>query len=332
MERRAALVGIVIVLVVAAALAFSQAPLHPWCTIGSLRRIDDHPLYVMRFYGDYGFGAFLERGIASDRVGSLDQQEAGWACSGFSASGPAGGALFGRNFDWHDRPTLLLFTDPPDGYASVSMVDMAFLGFPADAPSWRERWALLDAPYWPIDGMNERGLAVGMMAVPHGRDAADPGRVTIGSLHAIRLLLDYAADVEEAIALLRQYRIDFGGGPPIHYLLGDAKGDSAVVEHIDGRMTVVRSEGPWQASTNFLMSPAPPEGAQSPCWRYNRLVEALEQTQGSLTQAEVMSLLQDVSQPNTVWSVVYDMANGDISVTVGRDYDQVHEFELPMTP
>jgi hypothetical protein len=37
--------------------------------------------------------------------------------------------LFGRNFDYYYSPALLLFTRPPAGYASVSMVDLAVVGF-----------------------------------------------------------------------------------------------------------------------------------------------------------------------------------------------------------
>jgi hypothetical protein len=43
-----------------------------------------------------------------------------------------------------------------------------------------------------------------------------------------------------------------------------------------------------------------------------------------------MDLLEDVSQSLTVWSVVYSMSSGDISVAMGRDYDQVHQFTLEM--
>ena len=35
--------------------------------------------------------------------------------------------VYGRNFDWQYSPALLLFTNPPDGYASVSMVDIEYL-------------------------------------------------------------------------------------------------------------------------------------------------------------------------------------------------------------
>ena len=64
--------------------------------------------------------------------------------------------LYGRNFDWQYSPALLLFTDPPDGYASVSMVDIAYLGFDGKKAgtvtdlSLTERARLLFAPSWPF--------------------------------------------------------------------------------------------------------------------------------------------------------------------------------------
>jgi predicted choloylglycine hydrolase len=242
--------------------------------------------------------------------------------------GSGGDRILGRNFDWHNRQTLLLFTDPPDGYASTSMVDISYLDFPAQNPSWADRVKLLDAPYLPFDGLNERGLAVGMMAVPRARDSSDPQKVTIGSLHAIRLMLDYAKNVSEAVALLQAYAVDFGGGPPIHYLVADASGDSAVIEYLDGRMTVLRNENPWQVSTNFIIAEQTPKGADSSCWRYNKVYKRLKETGGTLSSAEAMALLQDVSQPSTVWSAVYNLTDGGIQVAMGREYDQVHTFRL----
>ena len=93
-------------------------------------------------------------------------------------------------------------------------------------------------------------------------------------------------------------------------------------------MTVLRSQQPWQVATNFVLAHERPQGASSPRWRYNRAYEQLAQTQGSLDQAEAMSLLQDVSQDNTIWSVVYNLSRGDTAVAVDRHYDQVHMFTL----
>ncbi len=146
--------------------------------------------------------------------------------------------LYGRNFDWQYSPALLLFTDPPDGYASVSMVDMEYLGFSGqsflnltDLPL-EDIEALLQAPYLPFDGMNEHGLAIGMAAVPDGDMQADPARETRGSLGIIREMLDHARDAEEAVDILMKYNIDFEGGPPLHYLMADAKGKSVLVEFL----------------------------------------------------------------------------------------------------
>jgi hypothetical protein len=145
------------------------------------------------------------------------------------------------------------------------------------------------------------------------------------------LLLDYAQDVDQAIALLQNYNIDFGGGPPLHYLVADAAGSSAVIEFIDGQMVVLRPDKPWQVSTNFLISQEQPEGADSSCRRYNRATEILEQTEGNITPAEAMTLLENVSQGSTMWSVVYGLTTGDIQIAMGRQYSAVKKFKLEMT-
>ena len=95
----------------------------------------------------------------------------------FASLGDSENRLYGRNLQADPGPGLLLFTDPPDGYASVSMVDIEYLGFSssdvshlADLPL-EERQALLNAPRIPFDGMNEHGLAIGMAALITGMQA-----------------------------------------------------------------------------------------------------------------------------------------------------------------
>lgn len=301
-------------------------------TLLSFRRVDDYPLYVMHLYGDYGLDRFLQEGVEADaislpRVQELDPQ---WACSVFAALNGNGDLWLGRNFDWYNRPALVLFTHPSHGYNSVSLVDISYLGFDTGEPSWSDRLRLQDAAYWPFDGMNEHGLAVGMMAVPHAEDRADPQQATISSLHAMRLILDKARTVDEALALLQEYHVDFGDGPPLHYLIADAAESSAIVEFIRGEMVVLRSEEPWQVATNFLVSGHSTESARSQCRRYDRAYGTLQQARGLFSQADAMALLQDVSQPITMWSVVYRLTSGEVTVAVGRDYDRVHRFKLGM--
>jgi hypothetical protein len=301
-------------------------------TLSSFKMVDDIPLYVMTYYGDYGFDDYLERGLASIELPRLSPTHA-WACTTFSASSPDSDALLGRNFDWYDHPALLLFTDPPEAYASVTMVDLHYLGFYKDQePSTPAMDALLDTPYWAFDGMNEQGLAIGMMAVSQADPPLDPDKVTISSLEAIRLMLDYAKDVDEAIALLDQYNLDFIGGPPLHYLISDRNGNSTIVEFLDGEMILLENEDPWQVSTNFILSTEKPQGSNSSCWRYNQAYQDLRDAEGDISSEEAMKILESVAQPNTLWSIVYDQENGEIDLAVGRDFRHIHQFNLNSPP
>jgi predicted choloylglycine hydrolase len=287
----------------------------------TLIQVDDYPLYVMHLYEDYNFDEYLETGRYPGVSLPSDSQinDAIKACSCFSAFDLPGQAIFGRNYDWHSRfPVLLLFTYPSNGYASVSMTDMSLLGPGSDQHKF------LGAPYIPVDGMNECGLAVGLMAVDEAQPPNDPNRVNINVCTAIRLMLDKAQSVDEALSLLREYNI-----PSImqHYLIADARGNSAVVEFVDGEMKVIRNEHPWQVCTNFVLSRFPESESGAPCLRYDTAYKTLEQTQGQMSHEEAMTLLDKISG-NAIWSLVYDMVNGEIDIALGRNYNQVHHFTL----
>ena len=326
-------------------------------TLESLKQVDDHPLYTMRYVGAYTAHAPLGSVIAGEAKQSPNRNaeiassqnpflatlapyaSAGvttpaWACSLFAALGDASNMLYWRNFDWDPSPAVLLFTEPPDGYASVSMVDIAFLGFAGARAnditnlSLAERRALLRAPSLPFDGMNVRGLVVGMAAVPPGNMPRDPTKRTIGSLGVIREMLDHAATVDEAVALVQGYNIDFVGGPPVHYLVADATGRAALIEFHQGKMYVILNETAWHHATNFLRSSV--EDAEGKCWRYDTLTRQLAIAWGRSTLSDAMKWLQEVSQNGTQWSIVYGMSAGEIRVTMGRHYDRAHAFQLKM--
>jgi choloylglycine hydrolase len=176
--------------------------------------------------------------------------------------------------------------------------------------------------------MNEQGLAIGMMALPTAQAPDDPQKQTVGSLLIIRLMLDYAKNVDEAIALLKSFNIDFQGGPPLHYIITDRSGKSVVVEFVDRKISLLRNTHPWQVATNFIITGLSPEMSRASCWRYKKVWETLENQVITFSPINALSLLKDVSQGNTIWSVVYDTASLDFLVVMGRKYDQVHEFNL----
>jgi hypothetical protein len=306
-------------------------------TLSSLEQMDDYPLYAMHYYGAYDQRAFSTEGVqwlvsVNPPNPNLMVLPSAWACSLFAALGDVDNMFYGRNFDWEYSPAVLLFTDPPDGYASVSMVDIAYLGFGEtrvgiliDLPLI-ERRALLDAPFMPFDGMNEHGLVVGMAAVPGSEMPYDRDKETIDSLMVIRKMLDHARDVDEALAILQSYNIRWGGGPPLHYLIADS-GRSVLVEFYEGEMVMIPNETSWHLATNHLRAIAD-ETRYSGCWRYDRIHQRLTETEGQLTTQGAIDLLAEVSQEGTQWSVVYGMSTGDVNVTMGRQYDNLHTFHL----
>lgn len=302
----------------------------PVRTVASLEKVDDSALFRMRYRGTYHFELFARKGIdwwVYRTIGKWVNPE---ACASFTASTPEGNAIFGRNFDWNHRACLLLFTDPPGGYASVSTVDLYYLGLEGmhDIP-WFRRLSLLAAPYAPIDGMNECGLAIAGNMVPSRGPPMNSERPTLEPAQLKRLVLDHARDVDEALALIQAYNVHFALVPE-HFHIADASGKSAIVECVDGRVVVIRDAVPWQVSTNFLISEKKPKGATSHCRRYNTAYESLAKAAGSVSQDEAMRLLETISQSHTMWSVVYNLSTGEIRLAMGRNYDRVHTFQLKM--
>ena len=249
-----------------------------------------------------------------------------FACTVFVAAG--GRPLFGRNFDWDPNPAMVVLANPTDAYRSVSVVDISYLGITAAAAvaDPAKRAGLLRAVTLPFDGMNEHGLTIGMAAVDDLRTELRPGRPAIGGVSVMRQVLDHARTVDEAVAILGSYNIDFDGGPALHYIVAEASGKSAVVEFVDGRLTVVPGRDGWQVMENFLLTTVADTSGFA---RYTTAAGRLAGAGGSLTAAASMDLLATVAQGHTQWSVVYDPVALTVRLSTGKRYDVVHEFALP---
>jgi hypothetical protein len=304
-------------------------------TLSSLQKIDNFPLYTMHYSGSYS--QFELPSGANNRepwrvYEDSSETSTDWACSLFAAFADTKNMYFGRNFDWEFSPALLLFTDPPDGYASVSMVDIAYLGFSDEQVRSLTDLPLIDlkpllrAPNWPFDGMNEHGVAIGMAAVPPGDMRPDPKKETIGSLQIMRQILDKAANVDQAITILDSFNIDFGAGPALHYLIADSSGEAFLVEFYAGQIHLIPTENPWHQATNFLFSSV--DDPQGQCRRYDTISNELLREGGRLIPNSALELLSSVSQINTQWSILYHMVSGKIEVVMGKRFNQPYQLQL----
>lgn len=292
---------------------------------GIVTQIDDYPLFTLNYTSDYKFDEYLQTGniplYTSNKSNSKN-----FSCTCFSAFGGEY-QLFGRNYDWSESSTYyILFTNPPNGYSSVSTVDLSFFNYNHDeSPSFSDNQSTLRIlPYHPFDGMNEMGVAIGMNALDEAQSPNDPSKVTIGELQLIRLVLDYASSTQEAISLIQQYNIRMED-PPIHYLIADSSGHSVIIEFVNGEMKIINNSNPWQVTTNFVVTGLKnPQNA--PCWRYRYAYEKLSNSNGILSESEAINLLQEVSLSITRWSTVFNLKSGQLQIAMGRDYENLHQF------
>ena len=132
-----------------------------------------------------------------------------YACSAFTAETPDGKRLAGRNFGLLETDELMVYTQPKDGYASYSMVDLDMIGVGGDKglspDSKAGKLCMLTAPYLCMDGMNEKGVMAALLQLDGGDIHQDNGKKDLLIPVAVRLILDRASNVDEALGLLGQY-------------------------------------------------------------------------------------------------------------------------------
>jgi hypothetical protein len=332
---------IVLILVIAAALLFGNE----LRTLSTLKIADEHPLYTMSYYGDYGFDEFLKVGASSDRdieafvtkrlLKGLDIKfnitEAG--CTAFTAYNSEGQRIFGRNFDFDYAPALLLHTKPQNGYASLSIVNLSFAGYSADnlpQPMSFNSFLTLAAPYLPFDGINECGVTMALLAVPMAEPPQKSDQITLNTTTAIRLVLDKAKDTEEAVSLLKNYNYYFSGDVECHYLISDASGRSVIVEFLEGDIKVTPNDGGYQAASNFIAYNGLNIGeGYTEFERYDTVMTALEASRGKLSEENAMALLSEVVIPErTQWSAVYNQDNKSVTICMGAHYEKQYQFRM----
>lgn len=328
-------------------------------TLNSLKAIGKKGVYTMKYELDYKLDAYLKNGSKNinqlydfiDRNTSLPftfSESSSFArkdlydihsyneydeCSAFSAFDNDGNALFCRNLDIKgSHPILVLFTKPPRGYASISVVEIPILGCTDNNDELRmmfkqysNRTPLLRSPYMPRDGMNEKGLSVATLNVPGEEIVSDPSLSTIGRWQVLRMLLDKASNVKEAIELLKEYNC-FDG--TVHYFISDAYGSSIVAEYVQGKLCIIPSLDNFQVVTNFYLSQEDKNGKGH--IRYSTAYDYLKEKNGTLDGASALKLLCQVKEPSTAYSVVYNQGTGEVFLAYNGDYESLYNFKLKM--
>ena len=313
-------------------------------TISSVKQLGEG-MYTVNYRHDYQLDKALESGIDDERSllkficdemyfgYQVDSNIEKYACSAFVTKTPDGKYLGGRSFGLGGTDTLCVYTHPSDGYASISTVSTDMLNVGADnaypTTSLEGRAALLATPYIAVDGMNEKSLFTALLDLSMGETHMETGNRDLTVTMAVRLLIDRAATVDEAIELLRNYDIHTGHGWTQHLFVGDASGDGAVIEWHKGQMKVVKSP----ICTNFrLSSKLAQDDPTGMCERFDILHDTLEKHPEN-TPGDAMDMLEAVKQEydnniHTEWSIVYHLTDFSMDISVDMDFDNVYHLEI----
>lgn len=313
----------------------------------NVRKLEDG-FYYMEYNEDYGFDRFLEQGGAAPDLevaefvgkdlfkGLVYPRFLGgsFGRSTLLARSPEGGIMYGRNFDWMKCTSMVVKSTPENSYASVSTVNMDFLslGMEYNPEGTLSKIISAAALYAPMDGINEKGLCVAVLMI---NDSAvteqDREKPDLTTTTAVRLLLDKAADVDQAVALLEQYDMHSSAGMMLHFALSDSGGRSVAVEYVDNEMAVVETP----VVTNFYLAPGEKFGigtGQSHT-RYDMLMERLAE-QPAMDMDGLRDAMSSVSKNNfgefasTEWTIVYSQDSGEIRYYHRENYENYYSFSV----
>lgn len=307
------------------------------------------PAWFMEVKGDYHFEEFLSQGGASsDTEVSVflsqkiskgfytapagDYRE---GCSVLSARNAEGFHLWGRNYDWTDSVPIIVRHIPKEGYTSLSTCDFQNVTgngqtLPDGMPN---KMLAIAALYVPLDGVNQAGLCVADLEVNEGgMPDPDTEKPDLTVTTAIRLLLDKAATVDEALALLEQYDIHPSGGISHHLAISDASGRSVAVEFTGDGFIAVDT----MAVTNFnLANGDTAAGGESAEERYNQLMGFFFNSTMP-TAEDVRNAMSDVAQFDTgwitQWSMIYDQSFPFVTWYFDGDFTEGVSLSILPTP
>ncbi len=380
------IIKVIIVLLLISAIGIYAIWHNEISTISSIKLIRDRndshqdgAVYTMNVKGDFYLDDFIAQGgvkndtelinFITNKItkGFIDINISNpeIACSSFTAQTENGDMLFGRNYDFSKTNTCIVFTEKnKNRHASISSVDLQFLGIDVEKnlDGFMDKVTALASTYAPLDGINDAGVSCGIYMTYQGEDKTVPtnqntDKPDFTSTTLLRLILDYADSVEDAVEIASKYDLHDSANTSYHYMVADSTGKSAILEWVNGddstdndgsaRELVVtyndedshigELEGStsYQVITNFIIQPgyydnSPVENKKG-VDRYDRIYDELNKTNGILKdEKSAMDILSIVGRRNwdnddkngcTVHSVVYNMTNKSMMWVPNENYD-----------
>lgn len=341
---------LLLVVVLTVGLAFTAVYGTRLATISTLKEIVPASFYVLDYKADYKLDELLQRNLKDDQTFvnealdimypflDLKMVAPPLMCTVFKTQNRQGEQLFARNFDLNQVHCLLVRTKPQNGYASIAALFPEIVSV-KDYPikGIVTKMKLLLAPYIITDGFNEKGLGAAVLALGGEPTHQDSGKLPITTNLALRLILDQAATVDEAVELLKKYDMHASGGCNYHFFVTDKSGKSLVIEYYNNEMTLHESA----ICTNYYLRKDAPHFAQNEnsYRRFDIVKDALDahavmdEETAMATLAAAKSYVEDKDGlKSTQWSEVFNLDKGTVNICIDGDFEHVYHFTIQDFP
>lgn len=349
-------VPIAVCLIILSSLAgFYYTRLQTVHSIKKLSDYDDYNLYRMDIKYSYDLDRMIERGMDNDErfaktmfgevlpMIPIKFNVPKYGCSAFTVKTKNNQVMMGRSYDFrYDTSPMLVYCAPKDGYKSVAFAALDNINHTNKPESFKEKLECLAAPFVCLDGVNEKGVSIAVLALSSKPTIQNSGKPTISTTFAIRLVLDRAATSEEAVELLKKYDMRSSSGRDNHFYITDAKGDGRVVEYDcdDPERRLVAT--PTEAVTNFYImykykvDPVNKNMYGTGMNRYEAIEKVLDDNEGHYTKDTVWEALIAAAQKpnpkvltsNTQWSVAYNNTEGTAEICLRRKWNDKWFYKL----
>ena len=273
----------------------------------------DEGMYYMEYAGDDGFDELMKRGGCANinvlanyitdflskghfKTAEIDSPLMPVGCSTLTVSTPDGGVMMARNFDFPYGTAMILHTTPDDGYESITTFSTDFFGFGEN--------------YKPEGFQNPTS--------------------------AVQYLLKNAANVKEALELLRGIDMNSDPGSAYHLSMADATGRSVAVEYVDNKMVV--TDSPF-VTNHYLCKDKFEVGLHEGDHRHEKLMEQYDKTGGVMNEEHLTKAIASVTQlpekgaivGGTLWTMVMDLKHPSVTYYSRRHFDKPLHFTLSRT-
>ncbi|NGP62154.1 linear amide C-N hydrolase [Paenibacillus thiaminolyticus] len=220
---------------------------------------------------------------------------------------------------------------------------------PALPATWVSRYGSLtvsqNGKESPNGGMNEQGLVVEQTTLWTTEHPPADDKHTVNELQWIQYMLDTCATVMEVLQAAATLRIDQSTSK-LHYLIADRSGDCTIIEFLNGNMQIyedhlsapIMANSPYAQARDEIMSGITDWTGRDEYEQNSmkRVLAVWERTKKKTLHSEMVDFgfetLEKAKREDTVFSIVYDLANMEIHANTNRNRERrkirIAEFDF----